>query len=319
MTLRELRYLIAVADHRHFGRAATACHVTQPTLSAQLRKLESYLGNTLIDRGSKQITLTAIGELVVERARVLLQQADNIMLLTRARRGPLEGSLNIGVIPTLAPYFLPWLIPTVRSSYPKLQLVMHEDLTPNLISKLADQVLDAAFLALPAHVEEDSFESHALFDEPFFVACPLDHDIAQHESVSDDRLPDLKLLLLTEGHCLRGQALKACRQDDPVDDDEADFRATSLETLRQLVAAGMGCTLLPALAARSSANESLVIRPLASGASRRIGLVWRATSQRANELNRLTILFRARVPEGTHAAPERSASAHSIEVLNRLR
>jgi len=299
MTLRELRYLVAIADHRHFGRAAAACHVTQPTLSAQLRKLESYLGNTLVDRQGRQPVLTPIGAMVVERARHLLHEADSILSLTRTRRGTLEGALNLGVIPTLAPYFLPWLIPAVRARYPKLQLVMHEDLTPNLVDKLRDQLLDAAFLAMPAPLDKDSCECVSLFDEPFFVACPPDHDIALQDSVPDERLPELKLLLLTDGHCLRGQALDICRQSGPVDDEDADFRATSLETLRQLVAAGMGCTLLPALAARSSATDSLAIRPLASGASRRIGLVWRSGHERGVELSRLSALLKEHIPEGT--------------------
>ncbi|MET0497009.1 MAG: LysR substrate-binding domain-containing protein [Steroidobacteraceae bacterium] len=302
MTLRELLYLVAIADHRHFGRAAEACHVTQSTLSAQLRKLESYLGNTLVDRQGKQPVLTPIGAMVVERARHLLQEADSILALTRMRRGTLEGALNLGVMPTLAPYFLPWLIPAVRARYPKLQLVMHEDLTPNLVDKLSDKLLDAAFLALPAPVDKDSSECVALFDEPFFVACPPDHDIALQDSVSDERLSELKLLLLTDGHCLRGHALDICQQIGPVDDDDADFRATSLETLRQLVAAGMGCTLLPALAAHSGATGSLVVRPLASGASRRIGLVWRRGHERSEELKLLGTLLRERIPAGTRAA-----------------
>lgn len=311
MTLRELLYLVAVADHRHFGRAAAACHVTQPTLSAQLRKLESYLGNTLIDRAGQQPALTPIGAMVVERARQLLHEADSIMSLTRTRRGVLEGAINVGVIPTLAPYFLPWLIPAVRARYPKLQLVMHEDLTPNLVDKLRSQSLDAAFLALPAPLDKDSCECVALFDEPFFVACPAGHEIASHASVPDELLADLKLLLLTDGHCLRGQALEICRQSGgAVDHEDADFRATSLETLRQLVIAGAGCTLLPALAAQCSSKMALLIRPLVSGASRRIGLVWRSGHERAAELSRLGALLREHIPAGTRPAHRAGRAAH---------
>jgi len=298
MTLQELRYLVAIAEHRHFGRAAEACNVTQPTLSAQVRKLESYLGMTLIDRTSKQPVPTPIGAQIVERAQRLLAEADEILLLTRQRRGPLQGALNIGLIPTLAPYFLPWLLSELRVRYPRLHLVVHEDTTRRLEDKLAERLLDAAFLALPAGVPGGDLTECALFDEPFFVACPLYHPIAAEESVSAEHLVDLPLMLLTEGHCLRGQALAACGQSEASQDDAADCRATSLETLRQLVTAGLGCTLLPALAVRHLGDADMVVRPLASGECRRIGLVWPSTHAKANELQRLASSLKEVVPPG---------------------
>jgi len=304
MTLRELRYLVALAEHRHFGHAAEACHVTQPTLSTQLRKLEDYLGLTLLDRSGKQPSLTPIGEFVVERARRLLADADEILDLKRLRGGPLQGVLNIGLIPTLAPYYLPWLLPLVRQRYPKLRLVVHEDTTRHLGELLADQLIDTAILALPGPLPQPAYVELPLFDEPFFVAAPPRHEIAAHDAVPVEALAELKLLLLTDGHCLRGQALEACRQHESSQSDGCDFRATSLETLRQLVAAGLGCTLMPALAVRCLASErgqdgsGLVVRPLAQGQSRRIGMVWRAGHAKSDDLQLLGATLREALPEG---------------------
>lgn len=298
MTLRELRYLVALGELRHFGRAAEACHVTQPTLSAQLKKLEGYLGQTLVDREARLPTLTPIGEQIAERARRLLAEADDILRLTRSRSGPLEGALNLGLIPTLAPYYLPSVLVTLKAAYPKLQLIVQEDVTAALTTRLDEQLLDAALVALPAPVDRGSHIEVPLFDEPFFIACPPDHPLAARESVSAAEVAELKLLLLTEGHCLRGQALTACGLNDAPRDDAADCRATSLETLRQLVEAGLGSTLLPALALRPRAREPLVVRPLANGESRRIGLVWRRGHARHQELLLLAEALRRALPDG---------------------
>lgn len=301
MTLRELRYLVAIAEHRHFGRAAEACNVTQPTLSAQVRKLEAYLGMTLIDRSGRQPVPTPLGEQIVERASRLLAEADDILRLTRLRRGPLQGALNIGVIPTLAPYFLPWLLPELRSRYPRLHLVIHEDTTRRLEEKLDDHLIDAAFLALPAS-NPGKLVEQPLFDEPFFVACPPDHAIAPASVVGTDVLSGLRLMLLTDVHCLRGQALAACGQLESAQDDAADCRATSLETLRHLVAAGLGCTLLPALAVGYLGGAGLVIRPLASGECRRIGMVWPTGHAMTDELRQLCASLREAPPQGVRPA-----------------
>ncbi len=301
MTLRELRYLVAIAEHRHFGRAAESCHVTQPTLSAQLRKLEDYLGLALIDRSGKQPVPTPAGEQIVERARRLLAEADAILQLTRQRIGPLQGALNIGLIPTLAPYLLPWLLGIVRADYPRLHLVVHEDMTRHLADKLDEQMLDVAFLALPMDFGQVARVEYALFSEPFFVACPAGHEISTYRQVPAHALADLKLMLLTDGHCLRGQALAACGQSDAQQPDAADFRATSLETLVQLVACGLGCTLLPALAVRHQDRADLVVRPLATAESRRVGMVWRRGHPRHADLELLGARLRRSVPEGTLA------------------
>ena len=177
MTIRELRYLVALANRAHFGRAAEDCHVSQPTLSNQIRKLEEYLGATLIERNAKSFALTAIGQDVVEKARRIVIQVDALLSSTRSVRGPLTGPLNLGVIPTLAPYLLPRLLPLVKRHYHRLQLVVHEDLTGHLLERLRGYQIDAALLALP--VEGEDFEEMPLFDEPFWFACPVRHPLAQ--------------------------------------------------------------------------------------------------------------------------------------------
>lgn len=301
MTLRELRYLVALADFQHFGRAAEACHVTQPTLSAQIRKLEDYLGQTLIDREPRVPTLTPIGQQIVERARRLLAEADDILHLTRLRSGPLEGALNLGIIPSLAPYYLPSALTAVREAYPKLQLIVREEMTGQLLTRFDEQLIDAALLALPASGDDRGLFEVPLFDEPFFVAAPKYHAFAGRDKVPADLLADQKLLLLTEGHCLRGQALQACGIAESTRDDIADCRATSLETLRQLVGAGLGLTLLPALAVRASDADMLIVRPMAQGESRRIGLVWRKGHARHQELQMLAEVLKQHLPSGVRA------------------
>jgi LysR family transcriptional regulator, hydrogen peroxide-inducible genes activator len=303
MTIRELRYLVALANRAHFGRAAEECHVSQPTLSTQIRKLEDYLGVTLIERNAKSFALTATGQEVVEKARKIMTQVDALLASTRKSQGPLVGRLNLGVIPTLAPYLLPKLLPLVKSRYPCLQLVVHEDLTGHLLERLREYQLDAALLALP--LDGEDFEELALFDEPFWFACPPRHPLAQSKAVTEADLSKEPMLLLADGHCLRGQALAACgriasKEEEGID----DFRAASLETICQLVSAGFGCTLLPALAARApqGPESSFVIRPMQSaGASRRIGLAWRRDYPKAKELSLFGDLVRNNAPSGTHA------------------
>jgi LysR family transcriptional regulator, hydrogen peroxide-inducible genes activator len=303
MTLRELRYLVALANRAHFGRAAEDCHVSQPTLSTQIRKLEDYLGLTLIERNAKSFALTAMGQDAVETARRIVGQVDALLSSTRAPQGPLTGPLNLGVIPTLAPYFLPQLLPLLKHRHKQLQLVVHEDLTGHLLERLRGYQIDAALLALPVDGEE--FEEFPLFDEPFWFACPPRHPLAQSKGITEADLIGEPMLLLADGHCLRGQALAACGRGAAADEEgNDDFRAASLETICQLVAAGFGCTLLPALAARppQGPEPSFVVRPLQSNnASRRIGLVWRRGYPKAKDLTLLGDLVRRNPPRGTRA------------------
>lgn len=300
MTLRELRYLVTLADCRHFGRAAAACGVSQPTLSTQLKKLEAFLGVTLFERTNKSLNVTPIGAEIIARARRVLAEAEAIVDVARAPLEPLSGALNLGVIPTLSPYLLPWLLPAVHAGYPKAQLVIHEDLTDNLIARLKDHTVDAALLALP--IDHPEFVVQALFDEPFFFACPQDHRLATARHVSQSDMRHSNLLLLTDGHCLRDQALAVCGTDTP-DGLNTDLHATSLETIRQMVVAGMGCTLLPAMSIgdHDASPGQLRIRPIAGDAARRIGLVWRRTYPKAADLQRLAEVITANLPSSVRA------------------
>ncbi len=279
MNLRDLRYLVALADLRHFGRAAAHCAVSQPTLSAQLKKLEDYLGVALIERQPRNVSLTPIGEQIVERARRVLQDSNDIIDIARASRDPLAGSLRIAMIPTLGPYLLPLLAPKLRKRLPKLQLMLYEYQTAVLVEQLKSGELDLGILALG--VDIDGLESQDLAHESFTVALPANHPLAKKTSFKMEDLDDATLLLLADGHCLRDHALQVCSRIKV--HEAGDFRATSLETLRQMVAAGHGITLLPELATRGpfAASKNPVIRPFAKPAPYRvIGSVWRKSSTR---------------------------------------
>jgi LysR family hydrogen peroxide-inducible transcriptional activator len=253
----------------------------------------------------------------------MLAEADTILAMTRAHRQPLEGILTLGIIPTLAPYYLPHLLEAVEAAHPKLQLMIQEGLTADLCERLNDQSIDTALLALPSvlaqtmsrstecqrceaavqggpqQLDRESHDQRVLFDEPFWVAMPLGHAATNQDSVNVDTLDDLELLLLTDGHCLRGQALKACGRGEMQTGGLTDCRATSLETLQHLVAAGRGCTLLPALAASKADITRLSIKPLHGNECRRIGLVWRRSHPRAQEFDLLAKTLRSTAPVGT--------------------
>ena len=245
MNLRDLRYLVALADERHFGRAAERCFVSQPTLSAQVRKLEEYLGVPLVERQPRRVTLTSAGEKIVERARRLLLEADAIVELAKTDRDPLSGAIRIALIPTVGPYLLPHVARRLRKDLPRLKLMLYEFQTAPLLEKLRAGEIDMGILALP--VPLDGLDAEPLYDEPFTLAVPAGHKLADHERVKVDDLKGETLLLLEDGHCLRDQALEVCSRIRVHEDQ--DYRATSLETLRQMVAAGHGVTLLPQLAA----------------------------------------------------------------------
>jgi LysR family hydrogen peroxide-inducible transcriptional activator len=282
MTLRDLEYLVALADTRHFGRAAGRCHVSQPTLSAQLRKLEDYLGDPLVERRPRHAALTAAGAAVAQRARRMLADADDIRALARASQDPLAGSLKVGLIPTLGPYLLPRIAPRIAKALPKLSLMLHEYQTAPLVARTLAGDLDLAILALPADTK--GLVTRSLFAEAFLVAMPEGHRLAARKRVRTSDLEGEKLLLLEEGHCLRDQALEVCERAGT---EEQDFRATSLETLRQMVAAGLGVTLLPRLAAEGpfASARSLAVRPFAPPAPNRvIGAAWRRSTSRGEAI-----------------------------------
>jgi LysR family hydrogen peroxide-inducible transcriptional activator len=280
MNLKDLKYLVALADTGHFGKAAERTFVSQPTLSAQLKKLEEYLGVKLVERQPKNVQLTEVGKQVVVRARRMLDEGDEIIALARSNIDPLVGKLKLGLIPTIGPYLLPRVMLKIRKALPQLGLMLYEYQTEPLLRRLRDGEIDVAILALPA--PHDGMETRALYQEAFTVALPANHALASKSTI---RLADLKgytLLLLEDGHCLRDQALEVCSRIDVREVE--DFRATSLETLRQMVIAGLGITLLPELAAETPFNSQrgLTIRPIAKPTpSRTVGAVWRKSSTRA--------------------------------------
>lgn len=279
LKLKDLRYLVALADQRHFGRAAQACFVSQPTLSAQLKKLEDYLGVQLIERNPKQVTLTQAGEQIVARARRILEASDEVVTLARSHRDPLAGKLRLAVLPTIGPYLLPRLTREIRKALPRLELRLYEFQTSVMLEKLHAGAIDLGLLALP--VAMDGLESRSLYDEPFTVAMPEQHRLAKRQSIRVEDLKDETLLLLDDGHCLRDQALAVCSRVGL--QEEQDFRATSLETLRQMVATGAGITLLPEMASQGAYGKAqgVTVKPFAKPApSRKIGAVWRKTSAR---------------------------------------
>lgn len=307
MTLQELRYLVAVADKGHFVRAADACHVGQPTLSAQLKKLEDYLGVTLFERNKHQLRPTPIGEQIIERARRALDVIEEIRDLAKRDHDPMHGALRLGVIPTLGPYLIPHLLPAMRASLPQLHLFLREDLTVNLLERLRQGSLDALLLALP--VRGDDVDELELFHEPFVVALPSEHALANRCQLSEVDLRGENVLLLEEGHCMREQALSICAATSS--DQREELKATSIETLRQMVAAGVGCTLLPQLAAAPGlgaiAGGLVAVRPFAPPVpTRRIGLVWRHRYPREATVRGLGQLILANLPPGVASSGRRS-------------
>jgi LysR family transcriptional regulator, hydrogen peroxide-inducible genes activator len=280
MNLKDLKYLVALADTGHFGKAAERTFVSQPTLSAQLKKLEEYLGVKLVERQPKNVQLTEVGRQIVIRARRMLDESDEIIALARSNTDPFAGKLKVALIPTIGPYLLPRVMQKLRKAVPQLGLMLYEYQTEPLLRRLREGEIDLGIMALlPAM--QDGLESRALYEEAFTVALPNHHPLAAKSNI---KLQDLKgetLLLLEDGHCLRDQALEVCSR---VAVREAeDFRATSLETLRQMVVAGLGVTLLPELAVETpfGSQRGLTIRQFAKPApTRTVGAVWRKSSTR---------------------------------------
>jgi LysR family hydrogen peroxide-inducible transcriptional activator len=269
MNLRDLRYLIAVAEHEHFGRAAEASGISQPTLSVQIRKLEEQLGVALFERGGKAVTPTGACRQLLGHVRAAVAEADAILAVARDLRDPLAGRFRLGIIPTLAPYLLPLVFAPLRAALPALETEPWEDQTAALLDRLRAHELDAALLA--TEVDGPDLVSQALFDEPFLAALPPEHRLAARDTVGEEELTDI--LVLADGHCLRDQALAACGRSGALGDT---LRAASLSTLLNMVAAGYGTTLIPGLAAGTAQDSGIVLRPLARRAGRTVRIVWRA-------------------------------------------
>lgn len=297
MTLQELRYLVALADKGHFLRAAETCNVGQPTLSTQLKKLEDYLGVTLFERNKHHMRPTPIGVQIIECARTVLTLADEIRDLASSNQDPMNGPLRLGVIPTIGPYLIPHLLPAIRDSFTNLHLYLREDLTSNLLERLRHGSLDALLLALP--VRGDDIEMMPLFREAFVVALPKGHALTRQKHINEAALRGENVLLLEEGHCMRDQALAICGATSS--NQREELKATSIETLRQMVAAGVGCTLLPRLAAipgAGSINNGMVeIRSFeAPEPMRTIGLAWRHGYSRKATIRGLGELIENNLP-----------------------
>lgn len=300
MTLQELRYLVALADHGHFGRAAEACFITQSTLSTQIKKLEDFLGVTLFDRSLKRVTPTPIGREILQAARTIVDEAERIRTLAKHAQDPMTRTVHLGVIPTLGPYYLPHALTLVHRKHPGLRLLLREEMTPQILEHLADGKLDAGLLALP--VTDEGLRVEPLFHEPFYAALPVGHVLGAREVLSVSDIMAEKLLLLDEGHCLREQALDVCGARSS---GREEVRATGLETLRQMVGMGLGLTLLPALAVDAAPRQTrklVEIRPFRSPApGRTIGLAWRRRAPFPETFERLAATLKASLPAGVDA------------------
>ena len=284
-TLRQLQYLKLLSEHGSFSRAAEACHVTQPTLSAGIQELEKILGAAVVDRARSGVILTAAGQEAVRRGNAILNQTEDLVQAARGAGQPLAGRFRLGVIPTVAPYLSPRALPVLRERFPKLRLFLREDLTQRLIAALKAGALDAALIALPydmtglawAHVEDDEL----------LAAAPANHPMALQDRVSPESLEGDDMILLEDGHCLRDHALAACGLEPPRGvGDEESFAATSLPTLVQMIGSGLGISFLPAMAVEAGLTDhaAVTVRPLNTAkSSREIVVAWRAGSSRADE------------------------------------
>lgn len=305
VSIRQLQYVVAVADTLGFHRAAAQLHVSQPTLSAQIQQLETVLGVTIFERDRRRVLVTPAGEEIVARARRVLVEVGDLLAAVSRRRDPFEGTLRIGVIPTVAPYLLPEVTPAIASKYPKLRLALREEKTPDVVAELREGKLDAGLLALEADLGTD-LDHAVVLEDPFVVALPLGHPLARHKRVDMEELEREHVLLLDDGHCFRTQALALCSKAGV---KEADLRATSLGTLVQMVSSGAGATLLPQLAVPvENRRAQLEIRPLSPPTPRRtIALVWRSESPLGEPLRELAGVLKGALRGAAAAGEAREA------------
>ena len=293
MTLTELRYIVAVARERHFGRAATACFVSQSTLSIGVRKLEDELGIPLFERARNEVTLTARGELIVEQAHRVLEEVDVINQLAESEKGPLVGSLRLGAIHTIGPYIFPGLIPKLLEQAPEMPLIVQENFTANLTTLLKQGQLDVIIISYP--YDEPGVVTLPLYDEPFVVVIPSAHPWAEKKSISREILPEENIMLLGAGNCFRDQVLEFCPDCLQASQKDIGLQQTlegsSLETIRHMVMSGIGISVFPATAAGAHeySHRLLAVRRLAGKQPfRRVGLAWRKSFPRAQAIETLT-------------------------------
>ena len=280
MNLRDLEYLSAIGELKHFRKAAEKCFVSQPTLSGQIKKLEAEIGVQLLERTTRSVFLTPIGEEIVKIARRILADVDSIENMVSTYSDPMSGPLNIGLIPTIAPYLLPLIVQPLHQDYPQLEIVLHELQTEVMLNQLSEGTLDAGILAVP--IEMKGLEEIILYTEPFYVAANIQHPFAAKLCINVEDLQDETVLLLEEGHCLRGQVMDVCSQT--MTKERKDFQGTSLETIRHMVSTGIGITLIPQTAIDHKnliQNASIKYIPFNNPApARRVGLLFRKTSNR---------------------------------------
>lgn len=294
MNIRDLKYLVAVAELKHFGKAAQACFVSQPTLSMQLKKLEDELAVQIFERNNKQVLITATGQDIVNQARSVLREIEQLKTIAQMASNPFAGTFRLGLIPTIAPYLLPHIMATVKKQLPKLELYLIEEKTERLIDLLKQGDIDAAILALPIH--ETEFAQQPLFAEAFYVALPKTHPLNKKATLKISDLKDETVLLLEDGHCLRDQALEVCGLTKV--HEKSGFRATSLETLRHMVAAGSGITLLPELAIQKSSPRvhSVNVVPFSKPIPKRdVAMIWRKNSSRLEVITSLANIIKQQV------------------------
>ncbi|MBT8144948.1 MAG: hydrogen peroxide-inducible genes activator [Gammaproteobacteria bacterium] len=284
-TVKQLRYFTALDEHEHFGRAAAACFVSQSAFSVAIKELEALLGASLVDRTNKQVTITATGKEIATQARLVLRDIDMLVEIAGAEREPLTGRLRLGIIPTIAPFLLPTMLPALRKGYPKLQLYLREDLTDRVYERMMDGELDLVLIALPYELR--GVETQTLFRDPFYLACRQGSELVDPDNYAFNRLQAESVLLLEDGHCLRDHALAACRLRNL--DKISQFSATSLQTLVQMVDNDLGITYLPEMARGSALLRGTRVRmhPLSRGSYREVGLAWRRGSARAEEFREL--------------------------------
>jgi len=296
MNFKDLEYLIAIDEAGHFNKAAQRCFVSQPTLSGQLKKLEEELGILLVERTNRQVSMTEAGRAAANQARHILAEKRVLKEIAQRYQDPMTGELHVGLIPTVAPYLLPRIMPALKKHYPQLKLWLHEHQTHVLLDKLRNAKLDLLILALP--VDTDEFSETDLFAEPFLLAAPTSEKLSKQEQISLLELKEREMLLLEEGHCLRGQALDICFSAGVT--EQQGFQATSLETLRHMVAEGMGMTLMPKLAVpvRTNKRDSIRYIPFKDPQpSRRIGLLYRKGSYRKETFHSLAELIQEQMKE----------------------
>jgi LysR family transcriptional regulator, hydrogen peroxide-inducible genes activator len=317
MTLTELRYIVAVARERHFGRAAEACFVSQPTLSVAIKKLEEELGVVLFERGPGEVTTTQVGVSIVEQAQRVLEEATRIKELAAGGRDPLAGTLRLGTIYTIGPYLLPKLIPILRRTAPSMQLLIQENFTHRLAEALKHGEVDVIVVALP--FGEPGVLTQAVYDEPFLVAVPQRHPWARKKEIASEELTQESMLLLGAGHCFRDQVLDLCAtvsRSPNRSGIQRTFEGGSLETIRQMVASGVGITVLPAtsITPGAGAADLIRIRPFAKPVpGRRVAIAWRRSFPRPKAIEALRqAILACELPRATklpNAAPSGNGKA----------